>query len=472
MKRGWLAAAAVVMAAEMAYGAVPQEINFQGRLSDTGGTPYSGAIDMEFRLYDSESGIVPIWTETHSGVAVDEGLFSVQLGSTSALTPGLIAGAAELWLGVEVDGDGEMAPRYRVVSAAMAILSLEAENADTLDGQDSTDFAAAGHDHDATYVNEGQAGSITSAMIVDSTITGTDIAADTITAIDIAASAVGSSEIANGSIAVVDLQDGTSLAEILDDDGSGSGLDADYLDGLEAAHFSLSTHDHDAVYVNEGQADSITSAMIVNGVVGATDMADGAALAEILDDDGSGSGLDADYLDGLEAGHFSLSTHSHSSLDASDGAPANALAMDADGNATVTGTVKTPGLLTGSSTSHPIVIRRLFSSSVAIDTLVARSEHLRLTRAGNNDDFRIYNDHATMNFPSYVARKYSATGVVVQAGAVPAGGDVLIDLNSNDEGVDIILGNPYFGEHYTEVHLFRYGSDYFWLGTLITTWNQ
>ena len=45
--------------------------------------------------------------------------------------------------------------------------------------------------------------------------------------------------------------------------------------------------------MNEGQANSVTSAMIVNGVVSASDLQDGATLAEILDDDGSGSGLDA-----------------------------------------------------------------------------------------------------------------------------------------------------------------------------------
>lgn len=40
--------------------------------------------------------------------------------------------------------------------------------------------------------------------------------------------------------------------------------------------------------MNEGQANSVTSAMIVNGAVSASDLQDGATLAEILDDDGSG----------------------------------------------------------------------------------------------------------------------------------------------------------------------------------------
>lgn len=40
-------------------------------------------------------------------------------------------------------------------------------------------------------------------------------------------------------------------------------------------------------------------------------LADGAALAEILDDDGAGSGLDADLLDGSHASAFATSGHTH-----------------------------------------------------------------------------------------------------------------------------------------------------------------
>jgi hypothetical protein len=42
-----------------------------------------------------------------------------------------------------------------------------AANAEQLDGQDSNAFAAAGHNHDSTYVNEGQANSVTAAMIAN-----------------------------------------------------------------------------------------------------------------------------------------------------------------------------------------------------------------------------------------------------------------------------------------------------------------
>jgi hypothetical protein len=90
-------------------------------------------------------------------------------------------------------------------------------------------------------------------------------------------------------------------------------LEADFGGTGSADTVARSDHDHDAAYVNEGQADSVNSAMIVDGAVSADDMADGAALAEILDDDGAGSGLDADQLDGQHAAAFAPSGHDHDS---------------------------------------------------------------------------------------------------------------------------------------------------------------
>jgi hypothetical protein len=44
---------------------------------------------------------------------------------------------------------------------------------------------------------------------------------------------------------------------------------------------------------------AVTSSAILDGTVAAGDLVDGAALAEIVDDDGAGSQLDADKLDTL-----------------------------------------------------------------------------------------------------------------------------------------------------------------------------
>ncbi|HWR96872.1 MAG TPA: hypothetical protein VN317_00465 [Candidatus Methanoperedens sp.] len=69
-----------------------------------------------------------------------------------------------------------------------------------------------------------------------------------------------SEEILDGSVTAADLADGTALAEILDDDGAGSGLDADLIDGRHAA-------DLDAAYVDAGEPNSITVGMVADGAV-------------------------------------------------------------------------------------------------------------------------------------------------------------------------------------------------------------
>ena len=75
---------------------------------------------------------------------------------------------------------------------------------------------------------------------------------------------------------------------------------------------ALDTAYADGRYVNEGQGEaSVTSAMLVDGTVNANDLQDGAALAEIPDDDGAGSGLDSDLLDGQQASAFALASHDH-----------------------------------------------------------------------------------------------------------------------------------------------------------------
>lgn len=159
-------------------------------------------------------------------------------------------------------------------------------DADMLDGQDANSFAPVSHNHDATYINEGQASSITTPMIAD------------------------------GAVNLAKLLDGTVLAEILDDDGAGTGLDADMLDGMQANSFAPVSHNHDAAYVNEGQVSSVTSSMITDGSIMDADIAfispskiSGTAWTST--NDGSGTGLDADLLDGQHAGNFAPVSHNH-----------------------------------------------------------------------------------------------------------------------------------------------------------------
>jgi len=110
---------------------IPHIINFQGRIADTLGEPITGTRSITFRIYDAESGGSLLWNETHANVTVRDGIFSVLIGSVSAVN---LSFDGQYYLGVQVGGDPEMTPRQRIASVGYAYKAEEAENADTLDG--------------------------------------------------------------------------------------------------------------------------------------------------------------------------------------------------------------------------------------------------------------------------------------------------------------------------------------------------
>ncbi|MCP4537574.1 MAG: hypothetical protein GY832_10540 [Chloroflexi bacterium] len=97
-------------------------VNYQGRLADSGGSPIDNTnpgLGMIFALYDVESGGSPVWTETHANVPVSQGLFSVRLGSTTALDTSHLTG--DRWLGIQVGADPEMSPREKLAAVPYAM---------------------------------------------------------------------------------------------------------------------------------------------------------------------------------------------------------------------------------------------------------------------------------------------------------------------------------------------------------------
>ena len=71
-----------------APGASATTINHQGRLEDSNGNPLNGPEELEFAIYDRDTGGDPVWgPETHDNTPVKDGLFSVGLGSRSGGIP-------------------------------------------------------------------------------------------------------------------------------------------------------------------------------------------------------------------------------------------------------------------------------------------------------------------------------------------------------------------------------------------------
>lgn len=173
------------------FGDVPQQVNYQGRLTDDVGNPLDGNFVMVFSIYDVASEGTALWWEDQT-VALTGGIYNVQIGQDPTGNPfpsGLFDG--QRWLGVTVGADAEMTPRHPLTSTPF---TLRAET--VVDGAIST-----------VHLSDN---AVTSEKVVDGAVT--------------------SAKIADGSVTATDIYD-----------GSGSGLDADRLDGLEASDFAAAS---------------------------------------------------------------------------------------------------------------------------------------------------------------------------------------------------------------------------------------
>lgn len=132
-------------------------ISYQGRLLNDNGVPVADAsLEFVFRLFSASSGGTCLWesddgtacdaTDETQTVALTDGLFSENIGSTddpsglSEAYPVTLAGVfeanADVFLEVQVGGE-ILTPRKRIAAVPFAL------NAQSLDGLDSTDLLAA-----------------------------------------------------------------------------------------------------------------------------------------------------------------------------------------------------------------------------------------------------------------------------------------------------------------------------------------
>src|SRR5262245_57381337 len=90
----------------LAAQAVPNLLPFQARLTTSTGTPLSGLQTVVIRIYDLPSGGAPLWSETHSALAVN-GVVALLLGSVTPL-PADLFDDGDRWFAIQVGGDPEM----------------------------------------------------------------------------------------------------------------------------------------------------------------------------------------------------------------------------------------------------------------------------------------------------------------------------------------------------------------------------
>jgi len=205
------------------FAQTPRLLNYQGKLTNTDGVGLNGDYDITFMLYSVSTGGAPLFSEAHTGVnavTVTKGLFDVQLGSITAGEIDLQFGEQyylELMIGAET-----LIPREKLATSPYAFHSIISDTAFVLAGDHG---AVAGQilkwDGDSweSVADEG----------------GTDD--QNLTEVLESGNSAGTYDIDMNDNAILNIDWLTS------DDGSGSNLDADLLDGQDGVYYLDNTDD-------------------------------------------------------------------------------------------------------------------------------------------------------------------------------------------------------------------------------------
>jgi len=222
---------AAPLAVPLAQGGAPAVVSYQGEVR-VSGAPYTGDGHFKFAVVNA-AGDASYWSNDGSstgggeptaavGLVVSEGLFSVLLGDTTlaGMTQALAADVfsqpdryLRVWFGTSVGGPfSQLTPDTRIAAVPYALQAQEAADAGTVDGYEG-------------------------AALEESAEIDADVAAH---------AAISDAHHAR-------YTDGEAWAAVLANDGAGSGLDADTVDGLHANE--LETHYQNVVVVAKSGGD-------------------------------------------------------------------------------------------------------------------------------------------------------------------------------------------------------------------------
>jgi len=108
----------------------PRVLNYQGYLTDTLGSSLDDTLNMTFTVYDAETDGNELWTETHSLVLVERGVFSIMLGSVNEIPDSVFFQGTERWLELILESTDTLSPRTRITAVAYAYTASRADTAD------------------------------------------------------------------------------------------------------------------------------------------------------------------------------------------------------------------------------------------------------------------------------------------------------------------------------------------------------
>jgi hypothetical protein len=114
----------LLVTVQLAWGQTPYWITYQGVLKDGNEDLVNGTREITFKLFDALTGGTEWWSETHTSVAVTDGIFNVELGSiTSWYTPDPpVLFDLTFWLEIQVTGDtGPLTPRTQFTAVPYSL---------------------------------------------------------------------------------------------------------------------------------------------------------------------------------------------------------------------------------------------------------------------------------------------------------------------------------------------------------------
>jgi hypothetical protein len=269
---------------------IPQMLNYQGKLTTMSGNPINDSTySITFRLYTNTSGGSAFWNETQN-VQTNQGIFNVLLGSITPIET--LPQSGNCYLEMQVNPNPAMTPRIRLASSAYAYLAKKADTADyirnlNIQYVDSARIATNAHKLQGKdtlalsnkFVDEGQASSITSGMILDGTIQLTDLGFSLVTRP--ISPGVANSEIADNAVTSSKIQDNTiTRSDVITTFKAPYADTSDYTRNIsityvDSARISTNTHKlqgKDTLslsnkFVDENQVNAVSNAMLQNNAV-------------------------------------------------------------------------------------------------------------------------------------------------------------------------------------------------------------
>ncbi|MBI5527561.1 MAG: hypothetical protein HY897_14610 [Deltaproteobacteria bacterium] len=285
-------AAALLWTAEVVRADIPRVIEHQGFLTDKSGVPVTKAVVMGVGIYKGLEGEDLVWEEDLGSVEVKDGFYSVEIGRKAGLDQ-TFSGNSELYLEVRIDGE-KLLPRQKIGAVPYSYVSLDAVG-DIHPGSVSVGGNVV-IDGNGKWVGDTGNFAGVKSVTAASPLTGGTIT-DTGT--------IGIAKAGDSSDGFLSKEDYTTFLSkqnrvsgtcndgfcvfAVHEDGSvtcmpcggaGAGTVTEVRTGLGLTGGPISASGEvaldkgylDSVYINEGQADGVTSAMIVDGTVALADI--------------------------------------------------------------------------------------------------------------------------------------------------------------------------------------------------------